>query len=198
MSFMIQKYNKILHQYCVVNGVFTKEEVEMILDLEDLQKFSKGKVGGMDPGGSVNEETRNSDIMWIELDDFSMWLFDKFGKLVSDVNGDFFMYNVHGFDSFQYTVYRESNHYTWHIDMGNMSTNFERKISATIALTDPSEYEGGDLEIVPNGNVDSPVVIRPNIGDVVFFASWMPHRVTPVTSGVRKSLVNWVMGERTW
>lgn len=84
------------------------------------------------------------------------------------------------------------------MDMGNMSNNYERKISASIMLTDPKKYEGGEFELITNGNIEEPFVVKPNKGDVIFFASWMPHRVRPVTSGVRKSLVCWVMGERTW
>ena len=63
-------------------------------------------------------------------------------------------------------------------------------------LTGPDEYEGGELEIINNGNLEEKISFKPNKGDVVFFASWMPHRVVPVTSGLRKSLVAWVMGER--
>lgn len=198
MHYGVQKYNKVLSQYCMINNVFTDEEVEAIIDLEDLQKFSKGKVGGNTDAGVVRESTRDSDIMWITHDPSSDWLFAKFGNLVSNVNGDFFMYNISGFDAFQYTVYRKNEHYNWHMDMGNMSGNFERKISASIMLTDPKKYEGGEFELITNGNIEEPFVVKPNKGDVILFASWMPHRVRPVTSGVRKSLVCWVMGERTW
>jgi PKHD-type hydroxylase len=198
MHYGIQKYNKILTQYCVINNVFNDEEVDRIIDLEDLQKFAKGKIGGSDSEGVILESTRDSDVMWINHDPSSDWLFSKFASLVSNVNGDFFMYNIHGFDMFQYTVYRKNEHYNWHIDMGHMSTNFERKISASIILTDPKKYDGGEFDLITNGNIEEPITLKPNKGDVVFFASWMPHRVRPVTSGVRKSLVCWVMGERTW
>lgn len=197
MTFMVQKYNKVLHQYCLVNDVFTKQEIDKIIDLEDLQKFIKGRVGS-DDEGTLNEKTRDSDIMWIHHDQPADWLFRRFGELVSNVNGDFFMYDIELFEAFQYTIYRESNHYNWHIDMGNLSGNYERKISASIILSDPSEYEGGELHLVPSGDIENPVIMKPNLGDVVFFASWMPHKVAPVTSGVRKSLVAWVMGKRTW
>jgi PKHD-type hydroxylase len=196
MYYGVQKYNKILSQYCVVNNVFNDEEIDKIIDLEDLQKFTKGMVGNDE--GSIRESTRDSDVMWIMHDPSSDWLFSKFSSLVSNVNGDFFMYNINGFDAFQYTVYRKNEHYNWHMDMSNVSNNFERKISASIILTDPKKYNGGEFELIPNGNIEEPITLKPNKGDVIFFASWMPHRVKPVLSGVRKSLVCWVMGERTW
>ena len=108
------------------------------------------------------------------------------------------MYNIEGYENFQYTRYRKGEFYDWHIDAGDLSTEYERKISATIILSDPKEYEGGEFQCVIGGRVDEPMTVKPKKGDAIFFASWMPHRVTPVTKGVRKSLVCWVMGKRTW
>jgi len=116
------------------------------------------------------------------------------------VNYDHFMYDIDGFESFQYTVYKskDKQHYDWHIDAGNISSPFERKISATIILTPPEKYEGGEFEIVVDGQVEAPQLLKPEAGDVIFFDSRMPHRVRPVTSGTRKSLVCWVMGKNVW
>lgn len=198
MPFKVQKYAKTLQQYCVASNVFTEEECDKIVDLEDLQKFQRGAVGG-GAGGAVNKKARDSDIMWIMHDQNSDWIFQKFGALLSQVNNDHFMYNIDGFDNFQYTVYKAKNkqHYDWHMDMDTTSANYIRKISASVLLTDPDDYEGGEFQLVPHGRVDNPIVMKPKRGDVIFFSSFMPHRVAPVTSGVRKSLVCWVMGERT-
>lgn len=199
MPFKLQKYARRLEQYCVVNNAFTEEECDKIVDLEDLQKFQKGGVGAGGPG-QINKKARDSDIMWITPDQNSDWLFQKFGNLVSLVNYDHFMYNIDGFDAFQYTVYKAKNkqHYDWHVDVDVNSSNYVRKISASVILSDPKDYEGGEFELVPHGRVNEPFVVKPKRGEVVFFSSFMPHRVRPVTSGVRKSLVCWVMGERTF
>jgi PKHD-type hydroxylase len=198
MAFKVQKYVRRLEQFCVVNQAFTEEECEKIVDLEDLQKFQKGGVGN-GGSGKVDKKARDSEIMWLFQDQNSDWVFQKFGNLVSLVNYDHFMYNIDGFEAFQYTVYRSKNkqHYDWHIDADNTSANYIRKISASIILTDPDDYEGGEFQLVPHGRVDEPFTVKPKRGDAIFFSSWMPHRVCPVTSGVRKSLVCWVMGERT-
>jgi PKHD-type hydroxylase len=198
MPFKVQKYAKRLEQYCITSQVFTDEECDKIIDLEDLQKFQRGQIGG-NGDGKLNKKARDSDIMWIMHDQNSDWIFQKFGALLSQVNYDHFMYNIDGFDNFQYTVYKAKNkqHYDWHMDMDINSSNYIRKISASIMLTDPKDYGGGEFQLVPHGRVDDPVVLRPKRGEVIFFSSFMPHRVAPVTSGVRKSLVCWVMGERT-
>ena len=107
------------------------------------------------------------------------------------------MYDIDGFDSFQYTKYKNKQHYNWHFDCFTEYHVYERKMSAVILLSDPSKYGGGELQIVTDGNIEKPVSIKPPIGSVIFFASWMPHRVVPVKSGVRKSLVAWIMGKRS-
>lgn len=200
MPYPVQKYVKELNQFCVASNAFNEDEVERILDLEDLQRFQKGSVGGPMTGGQVNKKTRDSEVMWVMHEPNSDWLFQKFSYLVSRVNYDHFMYDIDGFESFQYTVYKSKTkqHYDWHIDAGNAYSKYERKISASVILTDPNEYEGGEFECVMNGRVDEPFIGKPNKGDVIFFSSWMPHRVKPVTKGTRKSLVCWVMGPRTW
>jgi predicted 2-oxoglutarate/Fe(II)-dependent dioxygenase YbiX len=187
MPYPVQRYARVLNRFCVATKAFTKDEIEKILDLEDLQKFQKGAVGAGTGKGQVNKKTRDSEVMWIMHDQTSDWLYQKFSSLVSAVN-------------YEYTVYKskDKQHYDWHVDASNLSTPFERKISATIVLTDPSKYEGGEFECVLNGRVDEPFLAKPELGDVIFFDSKMPHRVRPVTSGIRKSLVAWVMGKNTW
>lgn len=199
MPFKVQKYARSLQQYCVVSNAFTEDECDKIIDLEDLQKFQRGAVGGAVDNAAVNKKARDSEIMWLQQDSNSDWIFHKFARLLAQVNYDHFMYNIDGFDNFQYTVYKSKNkqHYDWHMDMDLVSSNYVRKISASILLTDPKDYVGGEFQLVPHGRVDAPVVFKPKRGEVIFFSSFMPHRVAPVTSGVRKSLVCWVMGERT-
>lgn len=207
--FQIPSFSRQLNYFCHVSDVFSKQEVEKIIDLEDLNRFHQGAVGGPDqlvanvsPQGEINISTRDSDVMWISPHDGShnrpdsLWLFFKFSDLTSKVNQDHFLYDIDHVGDFQYTVYRENQHYDWHLDVFNVWSKFERKISATILLSDPHEYEGGEFEIVLNGNASQPLLMKPNAGDVIFFASWMPHRVRPVTKGIRKSLVAWVLGKR--
>lgn len=192
--FPVQKYVKTFSQFCIVNGAFSSEEVDKILDIEDLQQFEKGRISN----NKVISEMRDSDVMWITPQmSGAEWLFHKFSNLTSMVNYDHFMLDISHFDAFQYTKYNSKNkqHYTWHIDSGGLySNNSERRISASIMLTDPNDYEGGEFHAIVNGQVDNPVVVKPERGDVIFFSSWTPHKVAPVTSGIRKSLVVWVLG----
>lgn len=195
MVFNINKYGVDLRCFAVWSGGFTPDEIDKIIDLEKLQTFEKGRVG-TDKNVPAPSETRDSDVSWIHQDQHSFWLFERMAGICSRVNYDHFMYDIDGIDAFQYTIYKPGGHYTWHWDKDFGFQVWERKISMVLVLTDPEEYEGGELEVVTTGDITQPVSFKPNKGDVVCFASWMPHRVKPVTAGTRKSLVGWVMGKR--
>ena len=84
----------------------------------------------------------------------------------------------------------DGGHYDWHMDTGPDQFS-RRKISITVQLSDPSEYEGGDLQLkINSGHQNTPK----GFGTVVIFPSYLLHRVTPVTGGLRKSLVLWITG----
>lgn len=191
----IVKYHRHLPQYRLVENFFNKQEVDKIIDLEALQNFSKGAIGD-NSSSNLNSKIRDSDISWLHPSKESDWVFHKFHNLVGDVNHDVFMYDIDGFEAFQYTKYKNNQHYTWHFDAFTEYSTWERRISASIILTEPDKYEGGVLQVVTNGNIENPISFKPSAGSVVFFASWMSHRVTPVQKGVRKSLVAWIMGKR--
>lgn len=190
----IVKYYRDLPNYLVIDEFFTPEEIEKIIDLEELHQFEKGKTGG--GSGSKESDHRDSDISWIFPQPQSDWVFQKFSVLTGQVNHSHFMLDIDGFDAFQYTKYKNNQHYNWHYDLQLNYAPWERKISAVILLTSPDKYKGGELEIVVDGNIEKPISIKPKLGSVVFFASWMPHRVAPVKSGIRRSLVAWIMGKR--
>ena len=82
-----------------------------------------------------------------------------------------------------------SEGYGWHLDIGTGDAS-TRKISVSLALNDPNEYEGGQLSFFMTGvqSVDIPQ------GTAIAFPSFMPHRVEPVTKGERWSLVCWISG----
>ena len=59
----------------------------------------------------------------------------------------------------------------------------------TLLLSNPSTFEGGELEFM-----DDKKSVKLKQGQAIFFASWLRHRVKPVTKGERKSLVMWFGG----
>ena len=86
--------------------------------------------------------------------------------------------------------YEEGGHYNWHMDLNGANMRGKsRKLSFSLLLNDPSEFEGGKLEF--DGVTEQPDQKQ---GTVIIFPSYAIHRVTPVTSGVRYSAVTWVNG----
>jgi PKHD-type hydroxylase len=95
----------------------------------------------------------------------------------------------------QYTEYGLNNFYDYHTDFNflktNPGTNLVRKISVSILLNDPSEFEGGEMEFLLGRE---PMVFSLKKGHALTFASFIVHRVRPVTKGIRRSLVLWFGG----
>ena len=95
----------------------------------------------------------------------------------------------------QYTEYdaAELGHYDWHQDIGPGQAS-ARKVSLTVQLSGANEYEGGELQIWNGGDLADAESTPRGAGNVVIFPSYMPHRVSPVTRGIRRSFVLWVGG----
>ena len=95
-------------------------------------------------------------------------------------------------EDLQFTEYYATNkgHYDWHLDTGPDNLSI-RKVSITVQWSDPSEYEGGELELLRGRD---PEIAPKGKGVVVMFPSYIMHRVTPVTKGTRKSFVLWLGG----
>ena len=126
-----------------------------------------------------------------------------FRKMISDYNTHYsgWNYDIHFLEAIQLSHYSEGNFYDWHVDtlakpIINNDVSYNRKISATVWLNDPEEYEGGEFDIEikgPREDIRYDTLKLPK-GSIVIFPSDRWHRVRPVTSGVRKSLVIWFQG----
>jgi len=177
------------------NYYYFKEGLDLIFvkKVEDLAATYPYTVGTTVGNDETAYSIRNSQIKWINPTDDSQWLYDKIINMVVEANASMWGFNLYSVvDSIQYTKYSEGGgHYDWHMDIGPGSIS-HRKVSITTQLSDPSEYEGGDLELWYGGEI---IKIPKNKGLTVIFPSFTMHRVTPITKGTRKSLVLWVGGE---
>lgn len=98
-------------------------------------------------------------------------------------------YLIDGLEDIQIAKYEDNGFYNWHSDVISPNAGIQRKLSASIILSDPSEYEGGLLEF---DGVDKQPELKQ--GSIIVFPSFIRHRVTPVTSGIRYSAVAWALG----
>ena len=171
---------------------FTEEEIDKIISIGDKLTLDTAKVGY---DLSVKDKIRSSKTGWVDLLPETTFIYDKLAYIARQLNGQFFDLDIWGFvEHLQYTVYDEKdNHYTWHLDRGGSTSQAPRKLSLVLQLSDPSDYEGGDLEIFEGAE---PTIVEKEKGLVVAFPSFVLHRVTPVTKGIRKTLVVWLTGPR--
>ena len=140
-----------------------------------------------------NSDLRRSSVGWISCSDETRWVYNKLGHVVSSLNASFFRFDLAGFgEDLQLSNYDSCKlgTYGWHVDFAPNSPS--RKLSIVMQLTDPSEYEGGDLQILDHGG--QPINIPKKRGLIAAFPSWTIHQVTQVTSGSRQSLVSWITG----
>lgn len=99
-------------------------------------------------------------------------------------------FDIKAYEDVQIGRYSNAGHYDWHTDSFSPDQNgFQRKLTAVLLLNDPSEYEGGVLEIKKE-----PEAVMKTVGSIVVFPSFLEHRVTEVTSGTRYSAVCWAVG----
>lgn len=171
------------------------QEINRILTAPEWDTLENAVVGGQDDKTVLNTDIRTSEVAWMRKNAWNEPLWERLSTVVAEVNRRYFHFDLSGFyEPFQLGMYREENqgHYSWHTDMAMSDNNVPRKLSMSLLLSDPSEFEGGNLEI--KGINDEPMNLELRKGRAWFFPSWVLHRVSPVTRGVRKSLVVWVGG----
>lgn len=171
------------------NDVFTKEELAVVLhDCENLPTETGTTFGGID------KEVRDSNVKFHNRTGQNAWIFDRINGILQAANEMYYNFDLNGYDAFQYTTYGPEQHYEWHMDM-SMSHNVyqPRKLSMSVLLND--DFEGGEF-LVNNGQESKADKVPLWPGRAVIFPSFMIHKVTPVTKGIRKSLVVWVVGPK--
>jgi PKHD-type hydroxylase len=173
--------------------IFTPLQCKMVIEAgrEEPRKNAEVGAGEGNKHGVLDTKTRTSHISWIPFKKMPE-MYKDIEKIMKKTNGNHF-----GFDGMQitelaqYTEYPEGGFYDWHVD-NHISCEHEppvRKISMTCLLSPENEFEGGDLELIKEGQA-----IKLKQGQAAFFASFIRHRVAPVTKGVRRSLVMWFGG----
>jgi len=152
---------------------------------------------------SSNEITTDPDIRKTSvsfIDDESDVMNEIIWGFIRHANKKFFNYELRTFQPIQFAKYQNGGHYDWHQDSSQQDiSESSRKLSLTFSLTDHDEYDGGLLQFYNGGrsydyqerNIEQDIK---SVGSVVVFDSRDWHRVTPVTKGVRYSIVCWTIG----
>lgn len=192
----MEQYNKTLltqnnglTTYYYFDGLFTEAEITKIKELASKQTMQDGNLSGT----NVLLNYRSSKVCWFDYSNETKFIYDKLITALKTANTNVWNFNITSIiDPVQFSEYTApaQGHYDWHMDFGNNNSS-TRKLSVSVQLTDPSEYEGGDLEFMIHRDV---VKAPKSKGTMVVFPSYLQHRVTQVTKGTRHSLVFWIHG----
>jgi len=172
--------------YSFWNNAFSKEECQTIINIAKDKGLIKGKTKG-------ESDVRDSKISWLYTTDKIDWVFRRVTDITLNLNERFFKFDLFGLnEGFQFTNYKApSGKYGKHVDRCmNISV---RKLSISIQLTNPEEYEGGELYLYQD---DKGNLMDKTQGTLILFPSYVLHEVMPVTKGERNSLVTWVTGKQ--
>jgi len=170
-----------------------------VIRFSNTLKKRQGQTRDPTPGANdlTNKRHRDSKIIWMS----EKWIYKELLKFVDLANTDAkWNFNLGKAEAIQYTRYDSNNYYHWHVDqVQNDDKTHVRKLSICVNLTDPKDFEGGDFWIsiphpIPEETKNMRLDFMKKRGSVEVFPSYIYHRVTPVISGTRHSLVNWVQG----
>jgi len=188
--------------YLQLDYLFTDQEIESIVSSSLARaKFEEGKVGAVTEGTGRKDSTeRRSRVIWlIKYDREWLWVYERILFAVRAVNDEHWQFSLpdhvytNQVENMQFAAYygSEEGHYDWHTDTASKGPAAKRRLSVTVQLSQATDYEGGDLEILDQGPTLSPSQMSRQSGTIIVFNSQLFHRVKPVTKGVRYSLVQW-------
>jgi PKHD-type hydroxylase len=189
MQYLLTPHALPIEPWVWWEGAFTEQELNWLQE-KAKQAEQNAQIGG-GVGGVVNPNIRRSQVSWLANMPDTKWVFEKLADVASKMNAQHFRFDLTGFgEPLQLTNYDQSENgmYGWHLDYGG---GISRKLSVVVQLSDPAEYEGGNLQIMTTGQ---PQNVRKQRGLIAVFPSYVLHQVTPVTQGSRQSLVTWVSG----
>ena len=178
--------------FAVWQDGFTPGELDAIIALGEKQRQEQGAIerkGQMEASAPI----RVTRLSWIPNNPDTNWIYDRLWRIAWHLNQKTWRFDLTAIaETLQYTIYEtdEGGHYDWHSDT-IITAPMPRKLSLSLQLSDPADYDGCALEVRANNNADVAPVER---GAVIAFPSYMLHRVTPIARGRRASLVAWISG----
>ncbi len=171
------------------NPCFDDAECARIIEAGLALPLAGGQVTGVERA----PEARRSTIALFPPEAENAWMLERIAQVVNKFNADLWGFELVGSERLQFSAYRPGEYYDWHMDLAARGGFSLRKLSVSVQLNDPSEYQGGDLE-VSIGTATSKA--SRTKGAVILFPAYAMHRVLPVTEGVRYSLVAWIVGNQ--
>jgi PKHD-type hydroxylase len=189
MATELKKELPLFQPFATAPGFLSDAEIDRLVD-EHAPLVSQGKLGF----GNTDTTYRRSQVVFLGPEPRYRWLYERMWLAAVECNRRFFCVDIGGIEpNLQIARYdgADRGFYDWHTDFAGIRPL--RKLSLSIQLSWPEDYDGGDLELLYDA---VPQRLERTRGTLLAFPSFMLHRVTPVTRGTRWSLVAWVLGPR--
>lgn len=176
---------------------FTNSECDEIISIAKKAYPTSASIGGSAENSRITREIRSANIYHVPNNESYKWVYEKIANIISVANTIYFDYDLlgitHEIQLIEYSADMPiKGHYNWHIDAGTGEPVF-RKISFTAQLSNINDYQGCELLINNHGGEITGTKER---GSIHLFPSYMPHKVTPITNGIRYALVIWIHGPK--
>ena len=155
----------------------------------DTNNYEDGKLGER---GAYDNKVRNVKVSF-RSNNWVNALLVGYMRYANCHNFNYYL-SEHDKEGVQFSKYNEGCFYGKHTDYGDNDEHKTRKLSLSLQLSDENEYEGGELILYDNIRNTSFSACKSK-GSLIVFDSRITHEVTPVTSGIRYSLVKWYHGD---
>lgn len=194
--FFFEPPNQIISWSHNIRNVLNNADIELIENYarDNSELLTPAGMKTHDDASGLDTSYRSTDVMFLHDTNYFAEIYAKVVNTSLQFNAEQFKYNLTYIESLQYGVYRadDGGKYDMHLDTcARYTSGNTRKLSFTILLNDPSEFEGGELMF---HTAQQPFVAELQKGEMTLFPSFLLHSVAPVTKGIRKSLVGWICG----
>jgi predicted 2-oxoglutarate/Fe(II)-dependent dioxygenase YbiX len=172
----------------IIESGFSEEQLTGLCNLVREESTQAGVYNSAGDNNALDTgHIRRTKVRWLDPVEYK-WVYERLLEIASQAEKKYQLGTKGIREPIQIALYDESEQgfYKWHMDWGGGV--LERRISMSIPLNDPIEYEGGNLEFCIDTIISSPTQTK---GNAIAFPSFISHRVTPVTKGRRYSMVVW-------
>ena len=206
---------KTQNEFAYYPGAVATEMCDRIDKIGDSLIQKPGKVTDENGVLNVDPNRRQDLIAWIPKEPNYEWLYLEMTEILQQLNERHWQMSINTLGKLQYSIYGPDGHFKWHRDWLAPEYHAEskgtRKVTLSVQLSDPDSYVGGYFEVAQTQDSKEPESydvrvldtndlrrklaegVRPK-GTITAFPAKFWHRVTPIYSGVRRSLVTWGLG----
>mgnify|MGYP003324036887 CR=1 FL=1 len=200
-----QNFNDVYHFPQIFDDMMIEDIHRMVY--ENDVPFQKGQTGNHEE--SDNHYSNNRDIAYLHPEKYCEPLYNFLESITLKANQELFHIDVNVVsDPLHYVIYpepqsdettgvyrEEGGYLDWHMDIGQGGVN-HRKLATIVQLSDPKDYEGGELKFFFGGRWPENIITMDlKKGDACVFPAFYMHGVTPITKGKRYSIITWMEGD---